>query len=323
MKHQTVNGVDARGRFIVSESDNDISIQCDPAHASYILTTSPTLIAKNSILHVQGHGEYYCYAGSSTRRANMRSYLIMLTLSGHEVLHYQNVRYEMGPGTFYWIDCMLPHHFYTLSLDQPRHAMWVHLYGPTAEFYYRQFLRMNGNSVVCRLPEGSSVVDDIKQLIRLYHNNSESLEVDIAASALATSIVAACIQATTAQQVPASIPKAVLSARSFMSLNYHQSITLDSLAAQFSVSKYHLQKQFKRYIGLSPVEFLTHIRMTRAKELLRTTDNTVGEIAQEVGFSSVSSFTRLFRTHENTTPSSYRKHWIDPRLTVREQAPRG
>ena len=311
---QTVNTVDSAGRFIVREQDNSISIYCDPKLTPYILTTSPTLLAKNSILYVQGHGEYYCYAGSFTRRFNMKSYMIKLTLSGAEALDYQNMHYEMGPDTFYWIDCMQMHHFYTLSTEQPLHTMWIHFDGPTAEFYYRQFLRLNNNSPVCNLPENSTIVDDIKRLIRLYHNSSESLELDIIASSIATSIAVSCIQATTSIASDTPIPKIIQAARGYISQNYHRPITLDTLASHFSVSKFHLQKQFKRYIGLSPGEFLTYTRMTQAKELLRTTDHSISEIAEEVCIMNISNFTRLFKLYEKTTPTDYRKHWIDPHI---------
>lgn len=318
MKNQTINSVDPASRMIVNEPNRAISILCDSSHPSYILTTSPSPLTKESILHVQGHGEYYCYHGSYTRRANMQSYLIMLTLSGNELLEYQGHHYEMGPGSFYWIDCMEPHYFFTMEKEQPRHAMWIHFYGPTAEFYYRQFLRLNNNSHVCLLPNNSTIEDDIKELIRMYHNSAESPELDIAASAIVLRIIVACIQATTLQQVQSPMPKVIQAVKSHITRNYHVDITLDALSEKFSVNKFHLQKQFKRYTGLSPNEFLIHTRLSRAKELLRSTDNSINQIAAEVGFGNASHFTRMFKKYENTTPINYRRNWLDPHLTIVE-----
>lgn len=319
MNHQTINSTDAQGRMIVNESDNRITIFCDTSHETFILTTSPAPIARASILHVQGHGEYHCYAGSSTWRANMQSYLIMLTLSGYEVLEYENTRYEMGPGTFYWIDCMLPHHFYTLDRDQPRHAMWIHFYGPSAEFYYQQFLRLNNNSVVCRLPEDGIIEADIRKLIKMYNNSMESLDIDIAASAIVAEIAVACIRATTMERMSTPTPKLVQDVKAYLETELRRSCTLDELANQFSVNKFHLQKQFKRYIGMSPSEYQAHVRISHAKELLRVSDISIREIAEQLGFDDPSNFTRLFKKHENSTPISYRKHWINPRLSLVEK----
>ncbi|HIZ22995.1 MAG TPA: helix-turn-helix transcriptional regulator, partial [Candidatus Blautia faecigallinarum] len=95
-----------------------------------------------------------------------------------------------------------------------------------------------------------------------------------------------------------------------------ENITLGSLAERFSINKYHLQKQFKRYIGISPNDFLIHTRLTHAKELLRTTDYSINQIAQEIGIMEASNFSRLFKKWENMTPLEYRRYWCEPTLTV-------
>ena len=79
---------------------------------------------------------------------------------------------------------------------------------------------------------------------------------------------------------------------------------MDSLAERFAMNKYHLQKQFKRFIGISPSKYLIHTRITRAKELLRSTDNSIEKIAEEIGFGNVSNFTRAFKQYENITPTT-------------------
>lgn len=314
MNNQTFNSIDLSGQMITNEPNRIIMIRCDSSKPSYVLTTAPSPLAKDSMIYVQGMGEFYCYKGSYTNRSNMQSYLVMITLSGYEMLNYMGVQYRVAPGHFFWIDCMEAHEYCTLEKEQPRHAMWVHFSGSSSKFYYRQFLRLNNNSVVCRLPDDSNIVDDIKELIRMYDHSAESLELDIAASAIVTRIAVECVQATTKQQVHTPIPKVIQSVKSYISRNYHKDITLDVLADEFSLNKFHLQKQFKRYIGLSPSEFLIHTRLTQAKELLRTTDYSIGSISEEIGVKSISSFSRMFKKYENTTPIEYRRSWIAPQV---------
>ena len=316
MNHKTINDVNASAHMFVDEINNYIDIRYDLSHPCCILTTAPTPLAREFMLYLQGHGEYYCYAGSSTRRSHMHSYMIMLTLSGNEVLEYQNNKYQMSAGTFYWIDCMQPHYFYTLESDQPRHAMWIHFNGFSAEFYYKQFLRLNNNSHTCKLPRDNKIVEGIKELIRLYYDHNESLEVDIAASAIITNIVTACVISPTLGKNQTSVPKTIVACKNFSISNYQENITLGSLAERFSINKYHLQKQFKRYIGISPNDFLIHTRLTHAKELLRTTDYSINQIAQEIGIMEASNFSRLFKKWENMTPLEYRRYWCEPTLTV-------
>ena len=109
-----------------------------------------------------------------------------------------------------------------------------------------------------------------------------------------TQLMTGCIQ--TANDLPfrEKKPDLVSSVQAYINENYQQEVTLDCLAQYFSINKYHLQKYFKRYTGLSPNDYLTRIRLDRAKRLLRTTSDPVIEIAHEVGY-TVTYFDNIFK----------------------------
>ena len=90
---------------------------------------------------------------------------------------------------------------------------------------------------------------------------------------------------------------------------YRQQITLDELAAEFNVSKFHLSREFKKYTGYSPNEYVISVRLSRAKELLRNTARTITEIAQITGCGDVNHFIQLFKSHEKVTPAVFRRRW--------------
>jgi transcriptional regulator GlxA family with amidase domain len=94
---------------------------------------------------------------------------------------------------------------------------------------------------------------------------------------------------------------------------YAEKISLDQLAARFAVSKYHLAKEFKRYTGFSPNEYLISNRITHAKELLKYSDLSVAEIAAKTGIDNVSHFINLFKDRVEHTPLAYRKKWQRPK----------
>lgn len=89
--------------------------------------------------------------------------------------------------------------------------------------------------------------------------------------------------------------------------NLHREISLDKLADHIHVSKYHLSRQFKNTFGASPIQYHLHSRLNKAKELLITTRHSISHIALSVGFQSISSFSRAFKTKEKISPSTYRK----------------
>ena len=121
--------------------------------------------------------------------------------------------------------------------------------------------------------------------------------------------MAHCIQTVSAQEESSALPDTVRQIREYLMEHYAENIRLDTLSQQFSVSKYHLQRIFKKYVGQSPQEFLSDIRLTQSKQLLRTTDLPVSEIAYKVGIENASCFINKFQTEEEITSNQYRKYW--------------
>ena len=66
---------------------------------------------------------------------------------------------------------------------------------------------------------------------------------------------------------------------------------------------------FKEQFGLSVTSYLTQLRITQAKRLLRFTDKSVENVAQECGLNDANYFSRLFKKVEGTTPGEYRRQW--------------
>lgn len=88
--------------------------------------------------------------------------------------------------------------------------------------------------------------------------------------------------------------------------NYQKAISLDQMASQAGMSKYHFVRLFRREAGMSPVRYLKFIRIQRAKELLKRADLSVLSAAHRVGFQDVSNFNKNFKNIEGCTPSQYR-----------------
>lgn len=85
-----------------------------------------------------------------------------------------------------------------------------------------------------------------------------------------------------------------------------QDIALSDIAGVLNLSQYHFCRLFKRSTKITPHQYLTQCRIDRAKQLLRSTQLTVTEIAFVVGFTNHSSFTRLFRQSVGVTPKMFR-----------------
>ena len=106
----------------------------------------------------------------------------------------------------------------------------------------------------------------------------------------------------------APLPPLVLKVLDYLYSHYQESQSLDSLAAQFFVSKATILYNFKRYLHTSPMDFLLNLRLEKAKEALETTNKSICQIAEECGFRSANYFSLIFKRKEQLSPLHYRKH---------------
>lgn len=86
-------------------------------------------------------------------------------------------------------------------------------------------------------------------------------------------------------------------------------ISLDDLADEVGISKYHFSRRFKKRTGQSPYQFVIYERVRSARRQLRESTQSLAQIAFNVGFSSQSHFTRTFKQHVGVTPGQYRDAW--------------
>jgi AraC-like DNA-binding protein len=97
-------------------------------------------------------------------------------------------------------------------------------------------------------------------------------------------------------------------ARDYMRYAYGRPVSLPDVAARANLSPYHFLRVYKRAYGETPHEFLTRLRIERAKTLLARGSHNVTEACFEVGFSSLGSFSSLFAGRVGLSPSEYRRH---------------
>lgn len=94
--------------------------------------------------------------------------------------------------------------------------------------------------------------------------------------------------------------------------HYREDLNLAQLSADFGLSPNYLGILFKEYTGQGFLEYLTKVRMEKAKELLKDINLKVFEVAYEVGFQNVSYFSAKFKKQYNTTPKEYRELIASP-----------
>jgi len=96
-------------------------------------------------------------------------------------------------------------------------------------------------------------------------------------------------------------------ARDLLAAGYHEPIPLDRAAREACLSPFHFQRTFARVFGETPHDFLTRLRMDRARRLLAAGDLPVTEICFEVGYRSVGTFSSRFASLTGQSPTDFRR----------------
>jgi two-component system response regulator YesN len=102
------------------------------------------------------------------------------------------------------------------------------------------------------------------------------------------------------------LPTFILQAMAFIKENYAEAITLTQVARKVSVNPVYLSSSFTKYCGENFLEYITNYRIAKSKELLAKTNLQIQEVANEVGYTDIAYFSRIFRRVTGLTPSAFR-----------------
>lgn len=95
-------------------------------------------------------------------------------------------------------------------------------------------------------------------------------------------------------------------AMDYIESNYAKNLSLNLVATHVHLSPAYLSRIFNEKTGIGFTEYLTQIRLKKAKQQLRLSTETIDQIAIATGFNSSSYFSAIFKKHEGVTPSEYR-----------------
>ncbi len=103
-------------------------------------------------------------------------------------------------------------------------------------------------------------------------------------------------------------PVQITRARQFIEANAHEELSLGTVAKQARMSPFYFCKMFKKVTGVNFANYVSGVRVEKAKTLLLNANYRISEIAYEVGFQSLTHFNRVFRNIAGQSPTEYRQH---------------
>ena len=95
----------------------------------------------------------------------------------------------------------------------------------------------------------------------------------------------------------------------FIQENFSKEISRDDVSGEVNISPYYFSKIFKEETGENFIEYLTRIRMEKAKELLKKPEISVKEAGLQSGYTDPNYFSRIFKKQTDMTPSEYKTRY--------------
>jgi AraC-like DNA-binding protein len=211
-------------------------------------------------------------------------------------MEYEGQHYTIMPGSLVFI------HLAKESLIEAPHSPWeiyfLHVYGSDIDDIYRSFVQAHGNYL--------SNIDErffVDCVQRVYDNAVNNLDLYYISGQLYLMLMDILKQSEGSRTTE-------LVGRAVAYFNHHfmEEINIEALAADLFVSKSFLIREFHRETGSTPKQYLTNIRLQKARLLLVHTNMTIRKIAEESGFMTEKNIFYAFRSVLNTTPTQFRNY---------------
>ena len=100
---------------------------------------------------------------------------------------------------------------------------------------------------------------------------------------------------------------AIAASKSYIEANFTKNITLEDVSREVNISSYYLSRIFKEGTGENFIDYVTKLRIEKAKELLSTTQYSMKEICSICGYSDPNYFSKSFKKNVGVTPTEYRE----------------
>lgn len=267
---------------------------------------TPSVYAREHYLYVQEIGTLQSLEPHVSKRQNLNSFLFLVVLDGEGTLNYDGTRHRISAGDCAWINCARPYS-HESSATHPWSLKWVHFNGLEAAFYYDYFVSRE-NSYLFHPRSILPFTDVLDQLYLCQQTKNPLME--LTSNKHLTDIITLCFTENEHLKMGEyTIPDKLKQVHEYISENYYRKLSLEDLAEQFFISKYHLSREYKKVYGTTLGNSITSLRLSHAKSMLRFSDDSIDVIALNCGFQDSGYFIKVFKKAENMTPLQYRKKW--------------
>lgn len=256
---------------------------------------------KSIHLYESKHNERYSYSVHHHEHAQL-----LYVIEGAGTIMLEGASYNLTPDTAVMIVPLAKHAvssdsqltllvltFDDASIHEPVHREWKAQY-----FQNSRVLRLN-----------SLHSNELRLLLRklLFEERREDRFSGWAMRIHLYEIMLLLARASSASQITDANGLRAERIRHFIDTHYYETVASGELAAKMNMSIRHLNAMFKDQYQMTPMQYLTEVRIGVAKKLLTETDKDIASICFEIGYESLPTFYRTFKNVVHLSPNQYRQ----------------
>lgn len=236
--------------------------------------------------------------------ASRPNYIIHYIMDGKGIYQVGEKKYKLSKGQGFLIE---PEEltFYQADQEEPWSYLWVGV-GGTGAKKFMQDIGLNSQQRIFRCADGEKLNEIVMDMMKhtrstvsdLYYLQGKLYELF---SVLAADVVIEELMEENKEN------RYIQEAVTYIRNHYAAGLTVEELAGYLGVNRSYLYTLFKNKLQLSPKEFLTKFRISRAREQLILTEESVENIAVACGYHSTLVFTKNFKQETGMTPTEFRK----------------
>lgn len=246
------------------------------------------------------------YRWDGLSRGDREFAIIQLTLSGCGALRWKRASYSLNPGELFVVRVPHDHCYYLPPTSDHWEFVYVGLYGMETmriiralESLERPVLAARHSDACCR------IYSTFREILR--YGFTAANPSPFVTSSLAYGLVM-CIADQLISAVPEVAPTTPIeTAKEYARRHLAEPIGVDDMAAAAGFSRSHFTRAFRQREGISPRDYLEHMRLKQAMSLLFQNERPVKDIALSCGFRDQNYFSRVFRRATGVSPTAYRK----------------
>ena len=230
-------------------------------------------------------------------RSVRRDYYLIYVAKGRMIIDFDDGRTDMSAGDMMVISPGRHYHNYLDGEDRVNY-MWLHFTGRLAQNFMERFHIPTDK--VCHTGVHHSFNEMWQRMFGEFVQNDEFFSQVTAG--IFTQILAAFSRYIHSSANQKNFVKSV----TYIHSHYGEAISVSELAVMENMSESHYRACFRNSMEMSPIEYITEVRIRSAVQFLEETDKKLSEIARLCGYNDMYYFIRVFKNKTGVTPGRYR-----------------